>query len=35
MFFKKNYIKFNKVKGHNKIEGNEICDFLAKLMSNK
>lgn len=32
---KKNYIKFNKVKGHNKIEGNEICDFLAKLMSNK
>ena len=32
---KKNHIKFNKVKGHNKIEGNEICDFLAKLMSNK
>lgn len=32
---KKNHIKFNKVKGHNKIKGNEICDFLAKLMSNK
>lgn len=28
-------IKFNKVKGHNNIFENELCDFFAVIMSNK